>query len=223
MKTTVHLSDEVLLLLDGKADDKTQSLIESVKRRIEMSKRLQLVTPDQAAFISGVVDYAKANGILRLQYTRASRCGVCKRFGGYKKFKTGPRRGRDNYDRPILLSGIQMSAGFVLFKDTFNLGCCDECWSVVKAPLLEELSNVQAELPEGLTGVPPKFKKYNNRKCNNCGWTGSERLMRKERTLMGDGWYPAYCPQCSSKNPIFGPTIIESASGFEIYPVEQSK
>ncbi len=114
-----------------------------------------------------------------------------------------------------------MSDSGVSLINTFNLGCCNECWSVVKEPLLKELSAFPVELPEHLTGFPPRFKKYDNRKCSKCGWIGSERLMGRKRTMIGDGWYPASCPECKAENAFFGPTIIGSADGFELFPVEQ--
>lgn len=41
--------------------------------------------------------------------------------------------------------------------------------------------------------------------------------MEKKRTIMGDGWYPAICPQCKAENREFGMDIIKVAKGFEVY------
>lgn len=218
MKTSVDLPDDLLLTLDGRGDEKLQAAVDAAKQRRDLVAENSSLTPEQAKFISSVMTHAKTNGRLRFTHSRATYCPICKASPGYLKYKSGPRRGQSNYDKPLTVPGVDLSTSLVSFKNRFSLGCCSECWNILKPLLAEKLSDFPAEIPEQITGHPPAFKKYDNRKCSKCGWVGSERLMGKERTLMGDGYYPSSCPECGAKNLLFGKTIVGSADGFELFP-----
>lgn len=217
MKTSIDITDDLLLLLDGKGDEKLQAAVNAAKARAEAAVELVGLTEEQIAFVVRVKSSAESNGKLWFRHTNLTRCGVCKKSGSYTKFKSGPRKNQFNYDKPTYLPGVELVQTFVSMRGYVKLGCCRECWDQLKPVVAERLAGVRAEIPEYIMGVPPRFKRYDLRHCKKCDWTGSERLMGKEHTLMGDGWYPASCPECGAKNLFMGPTVVETAKGFETY------
>jgi hypothetical protein len=217
MKTSIEIPDTLLLLLDGRGDEKVQAAVNAAKARAEAAVELTGLTEEQIAFVVKVRTAAETSGQLWFQHNQVKSCGICKKRGDYIRFKSGPRKGQPNYDKPTYLNGVELMRSFVSMQGYVNLGCCFECWTALKPVVAERLVGVRAEIPEHITGTPPRFKRYDLRHCKKCDWTGSERLMGKERTLMGDGWYPASCPKCGAKNLFMGPTVVETVKGFEIY------
>ena len=51
---------------------------------------------------------------------------------------------------------------------------------------------------------PGKYLKDDIRICFDCGEEMFESKMSKERTMMGDGYYPSGCPKCGAKSLPFG-------------------
>lgn len=218
--TSVQLSDDLLLLLDGKGDEILQKQIDAVKNRRELESLHPETNSKQAKLITEIVSRATTNGRLRFNHKSLTSCGVCGKRAGYLKFKSGPRKGQSNYDRPLYMEGVDLDDSFVTIKGHAGLGCCRECWNAIQPLVIESLSGVGAELPERLMGKPQEFKRYDMRECTKCGWIGSERLMGKKRTIMGDGFYPASCPSCNVENTLFGPTLIKSHEGHEMFRIQ---
>jgi hypothetical protein len=119
--------------------------------------------------------------------------------------------------KPHSLWGIEFADAFVRVQNHIILGCCNACWAEAKPYALILLETVRAELPEKLTGVPPRWKCHPKKHCKQCGWLGHEGQMGKARTLMGDSWFYAKCPSCSAENKLFN-TPIETVKGFEVVP-----
>ena len=78
---------------------------------------------------------------------------------------------------------------------------------------------VQAEFPKHWEAASHKFRRYDNRACTRCGWSGHDGQMRPLRTFMGDGFYPGGCPNCDAENSPLGQTIIKRGEGFTVVEV----
>lgn len=203
------VTDEELLLLDGKCGKETQGLIDSLKLRNRIAESRAL-TDSEATFVRDVLNEASTNKTLIFRSLRIRRCPVCNTAAGYAKrtrSSRSGRRGEPNYDRPLTMYGYELARRFFVIKDTPTIGCCTSCWKKIQPILAEELSGVPAEIPQDITGIPPRFKAYDVMKCTKCGWVGSEHLMGKLPAVMG-GFYPGKCPECGAEHLPFGPIIF---------------
>lgn len=222
MSTKISLTDEELLELDGRCNQGTQKRIDHVKKR--MSLRSQYDVSDGIAdLLASVLEEAHENGILIYSYRRIRFCAACNKIYSFAKYSRSSkyhRRGDKNPDRPILLDAMEFARRSIRVQEYITVGCCLECLKIVKPLLPSVLEDVRAELPEELTGRKPLFKRYENRKCTQCGWEGHEGEMRKLRTVFNDGWYLGGCPNCPAVNDLGGHPI-ESFEGFTL--IEMSK
>jgi hypothetical protein len=213
--TSVALTDAELALLNGRCSDKVQAEVNGALARIEAAGRYDL-PHDLAGLIADVVTEARNEGRIIHRPARLSYCRWCKTSAGYALFKSGPRRGRRNLNRPLTLSGIEMAVRFVRVENHVRLGACSDCMAIVRPSLITALADVQAEVPDALAAEGrPAWKRYDNRHCTVCDWTGHEGQMGKLRTLIGDGWYPGKCPSCGHEDG-FGSRKIESRDGFAV-------
>lgn len=214
--TGVALTDEILLTLDGCGDDKVQAEVEKAKTRKQAASELGDLTESQVAFIVSVEEEAKKAGKLIYTYKQIRHCGICKKSLSYAKFKSGPRKGRDNTDRPLLLGGVELAQRFVTMSGYATLGGCKECIEAIKPYLLPRLTKIPAQYPKALIGDAPNYTRHDIMRCKKCGWEGSEHLMGKLPAVMG-GHYYGKCPKCDAENRLFS-TQIEKASGFHLEP-----
>lgn len=128
----------------------------------------------------------------------AHRCPLCKQRGETYT----PRRTRRNPRPspeflPIRVWDLQES--FVIVEKHVSLGWCEACHDGgMRDALIRATADVALEVPERLTGVPPRFRSYERVRCQkpDCGWEGHEGQMRRHQTLMGGGTFPAACPKC---------------------------
>lgn len=213
----VKLTDEELLLLDGKCSEKVQTAVDLVKT----SKTITgLASPEHAKFVVSVVQEAQTSGKLIFSRSSISYCPVCKTSGSYRLYKSGKNKGRFNYDKPTYIFGVELAYRSVIIRGHVTVGCCSQCWETVKPFVLTALESVKAQMPEALTGHPEKYTRYDKRKCSSCGWEGHEGEMGFLPALMG-GNYRGECPKCKVKNEIFGPQKITAAEGFVV--VEENR
>lgn len=226
IKTTrIDVTDEELLLLDGECRPEIQNKIDNLKDALKIQKEVFGVDPEISKFVVAVVEEAKTSGRLGYRCVYITRCPVCGRTDGYQTHKRTSRwhrRGTPNYEKPNVFGGRELHIGCVSIRNRATLGCCDECMKKATPLFMEHLIGIKAEMPQELTGVPPQYKWYQKRKCTKCGWEGHEGEMGKERTLMGDGWYPAKCPKCPAKNEFLS-TPIDIADGFVVVENAKSK
>jgi hypothetical protein len=225
VSTRVDLKDVELVLLDGQCSGSVQAVVDQAKARLAMVARLGGLTAARAGFVADVVGYAAKHGELRFSRTRMRRCAVCSSapVPPYVLYKSGPRRGKPNYDTPQYLDGIDFGLSFVKMDGWYpELGCCACCVDVVQPCLVAELENVPAQLPARLTATGvSRWSRCGNRRCTQCGWTGHEGQMRRGRTVMGDGTYPAGCPECPAANLPLGRSLVEVADGFTMVEVQE--
>jgi len=221
----IELSDDELLLLDGKLDDKRQLDIEAAKERIAMRQAIPGLSPALAGFVANVVRAAENEGELCFERKSLRHCAVCDKSAGYQTYPRNGRhhrKGDKNFDKPLTFQGVDIARRFISIQGHANLGCCNACWEVVKPHLAEKLAGVRAAIPEAITGVAPRFKRYTNQECVKCGWKGHEGQMGMLPALMG-GLYSGKCPQCEASNVLFGPTLIKTAPGFVVVEIEATK
>lgn len=212
------LTDQELIILDGKCSQEVQAEVDAAKSRLQMRERIGSVDSHIADFVADAVAEAKKNGRLIFEHLQLRACKYCKKQAGYwpyARWSRNHRKGAANYDAPKYFYGINVAHRFIIMKGYASLGCCAECWEKAKPILLAELEGMKCELSKYLTGIEPKYRRYDKMKCSKCNWEGHEGQMGKLRTLMGDGWYRGKCPQCGSENSLFN-SVIKPSSGFVI-------
>lgn len=213
---SVRLTDDELVLLDGKVADKAQSEVNAAKRRI--SQRADYLAVAQSDLIATMLQKVDEYGELRWINKPLSACRLCGRDDGYRLFKSGQRKGQPDYKHRKTFAGIDMDPSFVSIQHTAFLGGCLACMADLLPHLRTALDGVPVDAPASLLGPDsPRWKKRRNRTCKSCGWTGHEGQMIQERTLMGDGWYPARCPECKAGGGFS--RGIEHGDGFVLEPV----
>lgn len=210
------LTDDELVLLNGRCRPEVQQKVDEAAARIRSREEHPDLTVAHAGFIADAVSEARTNGLLVWHQRRLRACSLCGRSGGYIEFKSGPRRGRPNYDRPLHFNGRELARRSVGVEGYAKLGGCTECIEVVAPVLRDALCGVAAQVPDNLRAAgEPRRVRYENRRCSKCGWTGHEGQMGRKPTLLGDGTYPALCPECGAENHLFSHPV-EPADGFTI-------
>lgn len=211
------LTAEEILLLDGRCRPEVQALVE--RARATTSLTCETGLPEKIAdMLVKIVAEAEKNG--KLVYTCQSirHCPCCGRHEGYhiyrgrSKYK---RYGQPDYDKPILFTGWEVADRFISIQHCLSMGFCDGCATKILPVLRERLKRVKSQIPEALLGEKCRWKFNKNRRCTKCCWEGHEGEMGKERTLMGDGYYPAYCPNCKAGGGLFN-RDIDTREGFTI-------
>lgn len=219
----VDLTDEEIVLLDGKCGEKAQAEVNAAKLRLAAVAAFVGLDAKYAGFIADAVSLAKTDGRLGVRWEYGTWCRLCKRSAGYAKYKQSGRyhkKGDENRKKPLTMPLIDLRVSFVTIKGHVSMGCCDQCWAIIKPELKKALASVQAQMPESLTGEPPKWRRFDNRQCRRCGWKGHEGQMMRLPTLMGDGHYFGGCPNCDAENVFLGRPLIEAAEGFTIEPTQ---
>jgi hypothetical protein len=222
-KTMLMLVDSELVILDGKCRSEIQIEVDKAKKRLESVATFDGVPEKFHKILSLLVQEAERNGKLRYASMSIHGCDVCGAYGGYVKRKRASRyhnKGEPDYSKPIYLYGFEYSDSAVHVRGVPVVGCCSECDKELRQYTPKILVGIQAEIPEALTGIPPRWKKFDNRHCAKCGWTGHEGQMLLLPALMG-GKYHGECPQCHAQNLPFGDHNVKIADGFQIVPVMQ--
>lgn len=217
-------TDEELASMKGKFSDPDIDVeADKAIKRLATNKELGL-PKEMSDFIAGIVDVCNKQGRLRVRHESARTCPICKRDAGYAKYTRTSRthrKGENNYSQELSMYCIELNSGFIHFRNRLNNGCCLECWKKVQPILGKYLDehNVKAAIPKEVTGHDPKYAWFQNRKCNQCGWTGHEGEMGDCPAMMG-GYYKGQCPKCGTKNLAFGPTQVEIADGFTLVEIK---
>lgn len=219
----MNLTDDELILLDGKCRPGIQKEVDAAKTRIATIAANPDIRCEDAKFIADALTEARTHGELSFTREQLRHCLVCNRSAGYAKYARAGRyhrKGQNNTNRPLTFYGVELANRFVRMKGYATLGCCLECWTRIQPLLVEKLAGVEAEISHYITGQPPNFKRYKKAHCKECGWEGHQGQMRQLNALMG-GQYPGGCPNCKAENRVFGATLIETVDGYVIVPQEQ--
>lgn len=217
MTTMLALTDDELLILDGRCTTATQAEVDAAKTRRAAAAAYPDLSALASAIVGDVLTEAKREGRLVWRPTRISRCALCGRDDGWVLYKSGPNRGRPNYKKRRTFPGIDLAYRFVRTEHRVTLGGCAECITAALPSLRDALLGVRVALPPQLrTDGQPVWTWYQCRRCTKCGWEGHEGEMRRRPTLMGDGTYPAGCPSCDAENLVFGESFVEMVAGFAL-------
>lgn len=203
----VKLTSAELVLLDGKCSASTQEVVNRAKMSLSFTG--SALTDAQAKLVADIVAEATTKKKLVFDYTPITYCRLCKRIAPPRLTQRGrPRRDGSQ----LTFAGIEFRKSFVRIHDHISLGGCEECVKAILPTLKTALEGVEAEMPESITGIKPRFKRHDAVKCKNCGWRGGEHQMTRKPALMS-GTYPSGCPNCKAENRAFGPDIIETLRG----------
>lgn len=193
---SVILTHDELLLLDGKASASVQEKIDFVKH----SRAL-----DDNPVVARIIAEALKCGRFRYFYTEIKSCPVCKRNDGYwPHTRSGKwhRKGSPNYDKPKMFRGIDCTPGRITIK--YHGDFCDGCNKT--HGLIDRITSIilERELPiELISDKRTKFLRDDKRVCRACKRDMYESEMGKQRTIMGDGYFPSICPHCNAEGGLF--------------------
>jgi len=225
MSPRLELTDEEVVLLDGRCSPEVQVEVEKSRDRLALTSNIFGLTKKQALLIADVVLLAKSEGYVICRGDSIRYCEVCEKSAGYAKHKRSGRyhrAGQDNRDRPLTFRGVEFKDSFVRIQNHVSLGCCYDCFQAIKDNLHDALALIKAEVPEAITGFKPKWKRWRRHECTKCGWQGHEGDLGKLRTLLSDGYYRGQCPKCPAKNE-FMSHPIKMIDGFDVVPAEEPK
>jgi len=198
----INLSLDDLLKLDGNVEEAAQKVIDEAKK--ESSYGFDLPVMNE------ILKQAEKQGKLTWSHKQINSCDYCDKkrdYYVYPRSSRNHRKGDKNYDKPIYYRGIKFNEGFIVFK-----GMGDMCWDCctkhkVKERLIDYIINNDLKVQVMKNDYKPgKYLKDDIRICFDCGEEILESQMSKERTLMGDGYYPSGCPKCGAKSIPFGPS-----------------
>jgi hypothetical protein len=197
---SVKLRYENLIHLDGaNVPEDTQKIIDDAKDANKFGFDLPLMNE---ALLKSI-----QTGTLKWTRKPIRYCPICAKTAGYAKYPRNSRhhrKGDPNYDRPLTFSGYAFNEGFVTIRHSGDI--CIECSE--KHDVVDRLCNyiVENDLPIEIKNKKELslYTKDDIRICYKCEEEMRESQMGKERTLMGDGFYPATCPNCGAKSLPFG-------------------
>lgn len=196
----VELPLNELLKLDGNVPEVIQKVIDEAKK--ESSYGFDLPVMNE------ILKQSEKAGKLTWSNKQIRSCDYCdKKYDYYRYPRSGKyhSKGDKNFDKPIYYSGIKFNEGFITIQGYGDM--CSECCSTykVKERLIDYI--IEHDLKIQIMKNDYKLGKYlrdDIRICFDCGEEMLESKMSKERTLMGDGYYPSGCPKCGAKSIPFG-------------------
>ncbi len=196
----VKLNLNELLLLDGKVNEKAQSIIELAKKESMFGFELPVMNE--------ILRKSEEIGTLKWTYKSIRSCSYCDKKYDYHTYPRNGRyhnKGDKNHDKPIYYSGIKFNEGFVTIQGHGDM--CNECCNKhkVKEQLIDYIIDndlkIQIQKNDYKVG---KYLKDDIRICWNCNEEMQESQMGRDNTLMGDDTYPSKCPKCDAKSSAFG-------------------
>lgn len=212
MTNSYCLTNDEVLLLDGKVGEKVQKEIDFIK--LSRSLHPHPIIGAKLAESITIGTYSYVNKRIR-------NCCLCGKSAGYAKYtrnsrnRYGHRKGETNYSAPLDMNGIEINPGFITITGYGT--CCQEC--NIKDKIVETIKgeiltkNLEVEL---LRDKDTKFKKDIQLECFNCKSLVYQSLMGKLPALMG-GSYSGKCPICNASQLLFG-QIHKSTGKFRMLP-----
>jgi len=216
MKTTLlSLNDYELSMLDGIAREEIQPKIDAAleRRGIEIPVGMPEKLWDMFRV---VMRTATVEGRLKVMFGKTNHCTVCGERGSYRKYARNSsyhNKGDFNYKKPIDLSATDFGNAYTKM--------CSPCFKELHPYIIEAVKDMKVELSKRLTGVFPKYTRYDIHECLDCGWVGHQGLMGRLPAVM-NGYYRGACPECDAKNLPFGFTRLKRKKdgGFEIHETQ---
>jgi hypothetical protein len=189
----VKLTNQELLLLDGKVNEVAQKVVNEVK---EIMKYADI--GDE--MLAEIISLALKKGELTRNHREISECRKCGKHKTYKTITRGRKKGKLAYDHPLYVWGRTYLDGFVTIKGYSPFSYCDECTKEVEHTLIDYIKI--NDLPIQLSDTEG-WQKENAKICMYCGEKIWEFDMGLEYTLMADGRYYSECPKCKTKASLF--------------------
>lgn len=200
--TEVDLTNDELLLLDGRVSAKVQKEIDRIKiamQHVELGLPLALLIADGLQAGRILWNYDELKGI--------QSCAVCHKRAGYAQYQSGRYRGEENYGRPLRLMGHMFTAG----NQTIRL--CAECATPtiprLQAYILEH--DLPIEIP-----TDTRYIREAERKCFACEKTSWLFDMGTEPTVFDQGYYYGRCPHCGAVELPLSPRQFEATGNFRL-------
>jgi len=224
--TTVYLTDDVLVLLDGKTSNAhIQSEVDKAKSRILIASTIpgrDELTEKELAFLVRIVESVKTTGALSHAGCEMRQCEICgkqKSYGTYPRSSRHHKKGDTNYNVETKVYGVDFAQGIVIMTGIPTLGCCSDCASKLIPYIKTALVGipVQISTTSPLYNELPKYIKTPHKHCKICDWTGNEQEMGDLYALM-NGTYKGLCLKCGAKNTLFL-TNIETVDGHDLIAV----
>jgi len=196
---TYTLTDDEVLLLDGKVSAETQGKINFIKQSRSLHAH-PLIGKALAESIS--------TGKFVWHRKPISRCPLCDKHAGYHVFARssrsawGHRKGQPDYSNPKTMPGIEINPGRVTFKNSGD--CCEECNQ--KDKVIETIKSMilTGEMPIQLVRDKDSiFKKDVQRKCHECKELIYESEMGELPAILS-GKYAGKCHKCGAEEHLFG-------------------
>jgi hypothetical protein len=216
LKFGVSLTLDELMMLD-KSRVSTETLDAITTAEGANGCRLHYgVTQREGLFLQHIRELAVSQKMIRPIPCRIDNCRLCGKGPNIVLFQSGRNKGREKarHGNP----GYEFKDNCITIRGLPSVGCCADCFTRLLPHIAEQVSDVEAEVSEKITGHAPRFKRHRDRKCTKCGWVGHEGQMGKLRTMMGDGWYPGVCPECKAEN-LFLTTVVETLPTYSVVPV----
>lgn len=211
---SVKLFEHELMRLDGNVNNDAQSVIDKLKSRNEVAATFSVNDKD-AMFIVDVVSAVSRTKLLSRRQCAVANCRVCGKKAAPVYYKSGRNKG--DIKGYLNLRGFDLAESFIRVEGHPSLGACSECVDRLMPLIMEAVSGIEFE--NRVPGYKVGFIRNKNRVCLKCGWKGHDGEMKKQRTVMGDGWYPAGCPACTARNGL-GFTEVEIVDGYTMTPWE---
>lgn len=197
----VNLSIEELLKLDGQVSEEAQKTIDAAKKEVSFGFSLPI--------INEILKKSEEIGKMTWNYKQVRNCDYCddKPYDYYRYPRSGKyhNKGDRNYNRPKYYSGIKFNEGLVTIQGQGDMcsDCCEK-YNIINQLIDYILDNdLQIEIQKN-NYKDSKYLKDDIRICHSCNYEMAESEMGKERTMMGDGFYPSSCPKCNAKSKPFG-------------------
>lgn len=157
--------------------------------------------------LNEIIQTSIKRGIITLYHDGVSHCKKCGCGRSYPKYKSGPNKGKPNYNKkPYYESGITFNRGFISFKNSGDY--CAKC--VEEFDIITTVVNIILEknlpIEIKIAGYSDKthYIKDDERKCYSCGKTMYESEMNRSDCIMGSATYPSECPHCKALRMVFG-------------------
>lgn len=211
-----ELTLQEALYLDGHVSAEAQRVVDIAKATRALV--VHGIEEPIARFVAEVVDEARTEQKLTFVRIRIRHCHVCGRDAGYAKHKRSGRTyraGDTDSNHPLTMGGVELADRFVRLQGHATLGCCDECWARAQPLLPDALAGIRAEVPKGITGRDPQWRRWHLCRCKSCGWQGHEGELG-ELPAMISGYYRGKCPQCGAESRPFGERFVEHVSGYAV-------
>lgn len=188
---SVYLSDEEIMLIDGRCNKEAQAKVNMVKRIRHLSAPFAgQFNEIQTRYIGQILEMAERKGQVSYSGCQMVTCPICKLNHGYVRFKSGKRAGENNYDKRIYVGGMEFDPTAGSRPILPETACCYDCLKLIKEAIITGLKSIACVVPERLTGEPPIYKLELIMACDYCQFMGFEKYFR--------GPYNNHCPQCKT-------------------------